>query len=58
MMTKKIYLIQHDDELGPEWAKEDNIKSCLFTKTHIGKNVDVTVTDITDIMMAKEHRKY
>jgi len=55
MKVKKIYLIQHDDDLGPEWLCEDNLKACLFSETHIGLDLEVDVLDVTDIMMSKTY---
>lgn len=46
-MAKKIFEIEWDDSLGPEWFNEDNLRSCISGDTHIGYNLNVKVEDVT-----------
>lgn len=45
-MSRKIFRIEYDDELGPEWLNIDNLKLCLFSDSHIS-SIRVDVKDIT-----------
>lgn len=53
-MAKKIYMLEYDDDLGPEWLCEGNLRACLFSRAYIGKGIEVKVKDITEEIIEKE----
>lgn len=43
---KKIFIIEHDDDLGEEWLCIDNFLRCLTTPEHIGSQVRLAVSEL------------
>ena len=43
-MTKRIFSIEWDDELGPMWMNRDNLLICLNNYCH---DIDFIIEDIT-----------
>ncbi len=44
-MTRRLFAIEWDDELGPMWMNIDNLMACLVAYC---PNIDFVTDDITD----------
>lgn len=40
--------VEWPDDYGPMWMNVDNLRRCVETKDHIGFDVRIKVTDVTD----------
>lgn len=49
-MTKRIFELEWDEELGEMWMNEDNLAICLYTDTHTSANL-VAIKDVTEEKM-------
>ncbi len=47
-MFKRTFQIEWDEDLGPLWMNVYNLSTCLNTKNHIGDDIGLLVSDITD----------
>ncbi|KKM95401.1 hypothetical protein LCGC14_1188600 [marine sediment metagenome] len=44
---KRLFEIEWDDDSGPMWMNVDNLRTCIRTKEHIGRDVSLGIVDVT-----------
>jgi len=45
---KRVFEIEFKDDLGPMWMNQDNLLTCLLTKTNCAVGTILNVRDITE----------
>lgn len=43
----RVVVFQHDEDLGPEWLNEDNMKALIFSPSHLPPGL-IEVKDVTE----------
>ena len=51
-MTRRLFAIEWDDELGPMWMNKDNLMACLVAYC---PNTDFVTDDVTDLITGASH---